>query len=115
MNDSPSTHELTGPGVPGTTGTPTFIAERCRISFRYACHRIGAYTQCTCFGLVTKTINDFRGGSNERDTSLLDLSRELGVFGQETIATKGFNTDIIRDAVAVTQDGSCRRHVRERF
>jgi hypothetical protein len=47
-------------GVPGTTATPTFIAERCRVSLRYACYRIGAYTHCTCFVLVSKTINDFR-------------------------------------------------------
>jgi hypothetical protein len=26
MNDSPSLYVPTGPGVPGTTGTPTFIA-----------------------------------------------------------------------------------------
>ena len=93
MNAAPSRYDATGPGVPGTTGTPTFIAERCHVSLRYACYRIGAYTQCTCFGLVTKTINDFRGRSNERDTSLLDLPCELGVFGQETITTNAINTD----------------------
>lgn len=29
MNESASVHWSTGPGVPGTTGTPTFIARRC--------------------------------------------------------------------------------------
>jgi len=92
MNASPSRYDPTGPGVPGTTGTPTLIARGCRVSSKYACNRISADTQCTCFGLVTKTINDFRGGSNERDTSQLHLARELGVFGQEAVTAKAFNT-----------------------
>lgn len=57
------------------------MAEKHRVSFRYTYHHISVYTQCTCFSLVAKAIDNFRGGPNKRDAGLLDLSCEGGVLG----------------------------------
>ena len=44
-------------------------------------------TKCSGLCLVTQGVDNLGGRPDERDTSLLDLTSELGIFGQETIAT----------------------------
>ena len=121
MNASPSLYVPTGPGVPGTTGTPTFIAsgiEHQEGANEYTKKKV--FTQGPCLGFITKSINYFRRRTDKGNTSLFDLSREFGIFGQETItALLGFGL-----AVAIqpdekfqgpTPDGSCQRHAPVRF
>ena len=40
-------------------------------------------------GLVAKRVDDFGRGADEGDARLLDLARELCVFGEEAVSARG--------------------------
>ena len=86
MNASASVQLSTGPGVPGTMGTPTFKAITRRSTTSRGASSQEALTDRTSLGLVTKLVDDLGRGTDERKSSLLDLARELCVFGEETIS-----------------------------
>jgi hypothetical protein len=44
-------------------------------------------TECSGLCLVTQGVDNLGRRPDERDTGLLDLTSELGIFGQESIAT----------------------------
>ena len=44
-------------------------------------------TDSTRFGLIAERIDDFRAWTNECESSLLNLARELGIFGEETVTS----------------------------
>lgn len=88
MKASASPYASTGPGVPGTTGTPTFMAiertfTRCQSNHPTAAEQDRTERAGLC--LVTKSIDDFWCGTDKGDTSLLDFLGELSILRQETV------------------------------
>lgn len=99
--------------MPGTTGTPTRIAgEKIRT---FGCEPENAFTQITRLRLVTAVVDDLRGGTDERNASLLDLASECGVLGKEAIAERGLVNRCPWTNDDRTRDESCRRHVLTQF
>ena len=86
MNESASDHWSTGPGVPGTTGTPTLIAGKRTHTVSQRIVRIRTQhqrcvTKTACLCLVTQTIDNLWCRPDEGDASLLDLPSKYGIFG----------------------------------
>ncbi len=67
-------------------GTPTFVAITRRSTTSPGASSHEALTDRTSLGLVTQLVDDLGRGTDERKTSLLDLARELCVFGEETVS-----------------------------
>ena len=81
-----SVYSATGPGVPGTTGTPIFIAAQNNVRNGGMSVYMRFLTDGTSLGFVTERVDDLWAGTNKGQTSLLNLARELGVLRQETVA-----------------------------
>lgn len=86
MKDIASVYAATGPGVPGTTGTPIFIAA-CGGEHKNPKFITEPYlTNIASLCLVSELVNDLRSRAYEGQSSLLDFSRKFCVLRQESVS-----------------------------
>ena len=94
-------YAATGPGVPGTTGTPAAMAVgTVNTPLLVRCDSMECWLKRTDgprFGLVAQAVDNLRRGSNKRETRLLDLACELGILAEEAV------TEIIQNICSVCQ------------
>jgi hypothetical protein len=97
MNASPSLYLATGPGVPGTTGTPTFMATNIQSIFNPRNVNIHfRFTKGSRLRFITEPIDNFRRGADESKSSLLDFLRKTGIFGQEPVSEEGSFSEMMK-------------------